>query len=308
MDKAEHLKNGAAWMAGIVMPLSDARLPLNDWGLIHSDITYDVVPVWNGGFFRLDDYLDRFARSMAALRMDVGMTRMEIGAALTEMVAASGLRDAYVAMVASRGVPLVPGTRDPRECGNHFYGWCVPYIHIMRPELPPEGRSAWIARNVTRIPQASIDARVKNYHWGDFTAGLFEAKDHGYETVILLDENGQVTEGPGFNVFAVRGDRLVTSDHGMLEGITRRTVLEMASEHGLKVEVRPLPLAEFMEADEVFLSSSGGGVIALTKVDDRIFGNGATGPVTQALHQTYWKWMARPDLRTEIPYLADHGS
>ena len=302
MGTAEELANGAAWMAGIVMPLSDARLPVNDWGLIHSDITYDVVPVWNGAFFRLDDYLDRFARSMAALRMDIGMTRMEIGAALTEMVAASGLRAAYVAMVASRGVPLVPGTRDPRECGNHFYAWCVPYIHVMRPEVPPERRSAWIARNVTRIPEASIDARVKNYHWGDFTTGLFEAKDRGYETVILLDEDGQVTEGPGFNVFAVKDDRLVTSDHGMLEGITRRTVLEMASEHGLKVEVRPLPLAEFMEADEVFLSSSGGGVMALTKVDDRIFGNGATGPVTRALHQTYWEWMGRPELRTDIPY------
>jgi len=295
---------GVAWINGKIMPLSQAGLPVNDWGLIHSDITYDVVPVWDGGFFRLNDYLGRFGDSMASLRMDIGMSPDDIRAALTEMVAASGLRTAYVAMVASRGVPLIPGTRDPRDCGNHFYAWCVPYIHIMRPELPPENRTAWIAKQVTRIPAASLDPRVKNYHWGDFTAGLFEAKDRGYETVILLDENGQVTEGPGFNVFAVRDNRLITSDHGMLEGISRRTVLEMAADLGLTTEIRPLPLAEFMESDEIFISSSGGGVIALTRVDDRIFGNGAPGPVATALHETYWDWMARPEMRSEIPYPA----
>ena len=296
------LEAGAAWIDGEVMPIAAARLPINDWGLIHSDITYDVVPAWDGGFFRLDDYIGRFQNSVAALRLDVGMDSPAIAAALTEMVAASGLRNAYVAMVASRGVPLIPGTRDPRECGNHFYAWCVPYIRVMRADLPDAERSAWIAKSVRRIPETSVDPRVKNYHWGDFTAAMFEAKDMGYETTILLDEDDNVTEGPGFNVFAVKDGRLVTSDHGMLEGISRRTVMEMATELGFDVEVRPLPLAEFMQADEVFMSSSGGGVLAITRVDDRIFANGTTGPITTALHARYWDWMYRPALRTEITY------
>lgn len=296
------LAAGAAWMNGDVMPISEARIQVNDWGLVHSDITYDVVPVWEGGFFRLADYLTRFNASRASLRLDVGMEDDAIAAALHEMVAASGLRAAYVAMVASRGVPLIPGTRDPRQCGNHFYAWCVPYVHVMRPDLPAESRSAWIARSVTRIPEGSVDPRVKNYHWGDFTAGLFEAKDKGYETVILLDSDGHVTEGPGFNVFAVCGDRLITSDHGMLEGISRRTVLEMAHERGLKTEIRPLPLEEFLDADEVFLSTSGGGVAPLTRVNDRVYQNGSIGPVTTALHATYWRWIHDPAYRTEISY------
>ena len=108
MSDHTSLSTGAAWMQGQVMPLADARLPVNDWGLIHSDITYDVVPVWNGAFFRLGDYLDRFENSMRALRMDIGMDGSQIRRALSDMVAASGLKEAYVAMVASRGVPLIP--------------------------------------------------------------------------------------------------------------------------------------------------------------------------------------------------------
>ena len=296
------LEAGAAWIDGEVMPIAAARLPINDWGLIHSDITYDVIPAWDGGFFRLDDYIGRFQNSVAALRLDIGIESPAIAAALIEMVAASGLRNAYMAMVASRGVPLIPGTRDPRECGNHFYAWCVPYIHVMRADLPDAERSAWIAESVRRIPETSVDPRVKNYHWGDFTAAMFEAKDMGYETTILLDEDDNVTEGAGFNVFAVKDGRLVTSDHGMLEGISRRTVMEMAAELGYDVVVRPLPLAEFMQADEVFMSSSGGGVLAITRVDDRIFANGTTVPITTALHARYWDWMYRPALRTEITY------
>jgi len=78
----------------------------------------------------------------------------------------------------------------------------------------------------------------------------------------------------------------------------------MAAELGLTTDIRPRPLAEFMGSDEIVISSSGGGVIALTRVDDRIFGNGAAGPVATALHETYWDWMARPEMRTEIPYPA----
>ena len=227
---------------------------------IHSDITHDVAPAWDGGFFCLHGHIGRFQNLSVALRLEIGMDRAAVTAALTEMVAASELRNAYVAMVASRDLPLIPGTRDPRDCGNHFYAWCVPYVRLMRPDLPDAERSAWIAKSVRRIPETSIDPLVKNYHWGDFTAG-------------------------------------------MLEGISRRTVLEMAAELGFDVDVRPLPPAEFIQADEVFMSTSGGGVLAITHVDDRIFANDTTGPITGALQARYWEWMYGPSLRTEITYL-----
>ena len=294
------LTNGAAWIGGHVIPVADAAIPVTDWGVTHSDIAYDVVPVWQGAFFRLDDYVARFMASVSALRFDIGMDAGAVSTALHQMVAASGLQDAYVAMVAARGRNPVPGSRDPRDCTNHFYAWCVPYVHIVAPEVATRGTSVWIAKSVRRIPQDSVDPTVKNYHWGDFTSGLFEAKDRGFETTLLLDHAGNVTEGPGFNVFAVFGDRVVTSGHGVLHGITRRTVLEMCAEAGLRTETRPLPLDEFWEADEVFLSSSGGGVIPVAQVDERYFSNGVAGATATGLRQRYFDWITRDAYRTPV--------
>jgi branched-chain amino acid aminotransferase len=294
---------GAAWIKGQIVPIADASIAVNDWGLTRSDIAYDVVPVREGAFFRLEDYLDRFEASMASMRMDVGMTRDDICAALHAMVARSGLRAAYVAMVASRGVPLVPGTRDPRTCANHFYAWCVPYIHVVPLEVAAQGASVWIAKEVRRIPEDSVNPRAKNYHWGDLTQGLFEAKDRGFETVVLLDHAGNVTEGPGFNIFAVKGRRVITPDRGVLHGITRRTVLEICAEQGIATETRALPLAELLEADEVFLSTSGGGAVPVIRVDDRIFSNGAPGPVAAGIRDAYWGWMGRGEHRQPVAYV-----
>lgn len=296
------LSKGAAWMNGRLIPISEAALPVTDWGFTHSDIAYDVVPVWRGAFFRLPDYTARFWASVAAQRFDLPYGPEELIAALHKMVGASGLQDAYVAMVATRGRNPVPGSRDPRDCDNTLFAWAVPYVHIVKPDAAEAGTSVWIAKGVRRIPADSVNPRVKNYHWGDFTSGLFEAKDQGFETTLLLDHDGNVTEGPGFNVFAVYGDRLVTSDHGVLHGISRQTVLDMAVEAGLKTEARPLPLEEFWQADEVFLTSSGGGVIPVARVDDRTFSNAAAGPVALGLRARYFDWIQRAEHRDEIAY------
>ena len=296
------LSLGAAWMNGTVIPISQAKIPVNDWGLVHSDITYDVVPVIDGAFFRFDEYLARFLSSMEDLHLDPGMNKRDIQAALHQMVSKSSLRDSYVAMVCSRGKPKIAGSRDPRDCENHFFAWCVPYVHIIKPEIVEQGATAWIAQNAYRIPENSVNPLVKNYHWGDFTQGIFEAKDKNYETVILLDYDGNVTEGPGFNVFAVKDKVLITPDKGVLAGVSRKTVLEMAEHLGINTSVRSLSVEELLEADEVFLSSSGGGVIPIIRVNETIFGNGASGPISVKLNETYWKWTTLEKYRDSIDY------
>jgi branched-chain amino acid aminotransferase len=296
------LSQGAAWMGGQIMPVSDAKIGVTDWGVTHSDIGYDVVAVWKGAFFRLDDYVDRFLASIKVMHMNIGMERSDIIEVLHEIVSASGLQSSYVAMVASRGRNPIAGSRDPRDCENHFYAWCVPYVHIVKQDIADHGTSVWIAKSMRRIPDTSVDPQVKNYHWGDFTSGLFEAKENGFETTLLLDHSGNITEGPGFNVFAVFGDTVVTAERGVLHGITRKTALEMAQARGLKTETRALPLEKFWQADEIFLTSSGGGIIPVTQVDEHHFSNGAPGPVARHLRQDYFEWLEQERFRTPIAY------
>ena len=298
------LSLGAAWMNGHVLPISQATIPVNDWGLVHSDITYDVVPVINGAFFRFEEYLSRFFSSMESLYLDPGMNKSEVQKALHQMVSQSGLRDSYVAMVCSRGRPKIPGSRDPRDCENHFFAWCVPYVHVIKPEIIDQGATAWISQNVYRIPEESVNPRVKNYHWGDFTQGIFEAKDNKYETVILLDFDGNVTEGPGFNVFAIKDGVLITPDRGVLAGVSRKTVLEIADYLGIGTSIRPLSVDVLLAADEVFLSSSGGGVIPIVRVNETIYGNGVKGPISVRLNETYWQWTTLEKYRDPINYIA----
>lgn len=293
---------GAAWMSGQVIPISEAKISVFDWGLTRSDITYDVVHVWDGAFFRLDDYLDRFELSMKKLRFDVGMGRSTIRSALIELVATSGLQSAYVSMVASRGTPIAPGNRDPRACTNHFYAWAVPFIWVIPKDVVKRGAHISIAQDARRIPSNSVDPTVKNYHWGDMTAALFQALDEGYDTTVLLDHNDLVTEGPGFNIFAVISDRVITPKSGMLEGISRKTVFEICAELGIPCEATDIQKDDFISASEVFTATTAGGLVPVTRVNGRILGNDVIGPTTAKILQTYWDWHRREDLALKVHY------
>lgn len=294
------LAEGAAWIDDEIVPVAEARLPLLDWGFLHSDATYDVAHVWNGRFFRLDDHIDRFLASMTALRLSIPHDRDTIADILVELVRRSGLRKAYVEMICTRGLPA-PGSRDPRSCSNRFYAFAVPFIWIADPHKQQSGLHLVVSER-RRIPPTSIDPRVKNYHWLDMVMALFEAYDRGGETAMTVDVAGNLVEGPGFNLFAVREGALVTPAAGILEGITRRTVLELAREAGYTVHEQELHAAEARSAAELFLTSTAGGVMPVTRIDAEILGDGTPGPVTRALADRYWALHDDPRHTREIDY------
>lgn len=280
------LRGGTAYIDGQFVPMAEARIPILDWGFLHSDATYDVAHVWKGRFFRLDDHLDRFLRGMQRLHMSLPQDRERIREILFECARLSGLQDAYVEMICTRGVPTAGG-RDPRQCANRFYAFAVPFVWIANPEKQKEGLHLVISR-VHRIPESSVDPSIKNYHWLDLVAGLYEAYSRGGETVVLSDEDGNVIEGPGFNIFAVREGRITTPGRGVLEGITRRTVIEMGRMLDIPIDTRSVSAEEVRQADEVFITSTAGGIMSVTTVDSRLVGDGKPGPVTLQLHKQYW--------------------
>ena len=301
MSTLPDYSQGVAFVRGQYVPIAEAAIPMTDWGFLRSDATYDVVTVWDGAFFRLDAHLERFGASCARFRLEPGLSPAEITAVLEQCVRLSGLRSAYVEMIVTRGQPPW-GSRDPRQAVNRFYAFAVPYVWIANEAQRAQGLSL-IVSDVQRIPASSVDPRAKNYHWNDLTMGLLGALDAGGDTVVLSDGAGNVVEGPGFNIFCVNAQgTLVTPAEGVLEGVTRRTVIEMAASLGLPLQARALPAAELRSACEVFLSTSGGGVLPVTRVDGHSVGDGAVGPVTRQLVQTYWDWHRDPRYSRPIRY------
>ncbi len=291
---------GAAFVQGRYVPIGEAAIPITDWGFLRSDATYDVVTVWDGAFFRIDAHLERFLRSCRRWRLDPGLTPTQITEVLAQCVRLSGLRASYVEMICTRGQPPW-GSRDPRLAVNQFYAFAVPYVWIANAEQREKGLHLMIS-DVQRIPAASVDPTAKNYHWNDLTMGLLGALDAGADSVLLVDASGNVVEGPGFNVFCVRNGALVTPNEGMLEGVSRRTVIEIAQSLGLTLQTRAVPADELRAADEVFISTSGGGVLPVTRVDGHAIGDAMPGPITRRLVQTYWNWHADPAYSLAINY------
>jgi branched-chain amino acid aminotransferase len=290
--------NGCAWIEGDYVPIAEARIPIIDTGFTRSDVTYDVVAVWHGKFFRLEDHLERFATSWSRLRMAPPLSPNQMRTILFECVRCSGLRDAYVEMILSRGV-APPGIRDPRQFENRFYAFAIPYVWIVKPEDQQIGTHLVICTETTRIPPQAVDPTVKNFHWGDLVRGLFEAYDRGGSTAVLADADGNITEGPGFNLFAYHNGILLTPAQGVLEGVTRRTVLDLAEEQGISARLAMFDADLLRSADEIFLTSTAGGVMPVTVLDDQHVGDGKPGALTMRLRQRYWE--AHDEDRWTIP-------
>lgn len=293
--------DGCAWIAGNYVPIEQAAIPITDTGFTRSDVTYDVAAVWNGKFFRLDDHLERFERGWNRLRMRPRIERSEMQHILHQCVAKSGLREAYVEMILTRGVPL-DGDRDPRNFENRFYAFAIPYVWIAKPDHQLKGISIIVAGDTQRTPSESVDPTVKNFQWGDLVQGLFEAYDRNAHSAVLLDSDGNVTEGPGFNVFTVRAGRLATPQSGVLQGITRATVIDLAAEQGIACDVHAFDALTLRESDEVFLTSTAGGVMPVADIDGRTIGDGSPGPVTMNLRERYWAAHDRAAWTTPVVY------
>lgn len=290
---------GCVFIDGAYAPLSEAKISMFDWGFTRSDVTYDVATTWRGRFFRLDAHMDRFFRSLEKMHLAIPYDRAALREILHGCVRAGGLQDAYVAMVCTRGVPP-KGARDPRLAQNRFYAYAVPYVWIASREKQLAGIDLHVSERI-RIAPESVDPTIKNYHWIDLVQSMFDAYDQGRDTSCMVDAQGNITEGPGFNVFAVKDGTVYTADRGVLEGISRRTAIELCGRFGIALRVGPLPAALLRSADEVFITSSGGGVLPIARLDGRPL-PAFPGPVTTRLYDGYWAMHDEAGLNDPVSY------
>jgi branched-chain amino acid aminotransferase len=293
--------DGCAFIEEEYIPIAKAAIPIIDTGFLRSDLTYDVVAVWNGKFFRLEDHLDRFEKAWKRLHMKSPVSKDEMREILFKCVRRSGIRNAFVEMIMSRGIDE-ERTRDPRRFRNRFYAYAVPYIWIVKPEDQEVGTHLIIAEKTIRIPPEAVDPTIKNFHWADLTRGIFEAYERGGFTIVLPDAGGNITEGPGFNVFVYYKGTLLSPERGVLEGITRKTVLDLADEQDIPANLGMFDAKVLKEADEIFITSTAGGVMPVTKVNDKTIGTGSPGKVTTLIRKRYWEAHDEDRWTTPVDY------
>src|SRR5262249_54132895 len=205
---------------------------------------------------------------------------------LLNCAALSRQRNAYVEMICTRGSSPT-FSRDPRQAQNRFIAFAIPFSSVANEAQRRTGLNLAVS-GITRIPPRSIDPAIKNYHWLDLVRGLYEAYDRNADTAVVLDLNGNVAEGPGFNIFAVKAGRLKTPAQGVLPGVTRRTVFDLCAELSIAAEAGDLAVTELRTADEVFITSTAGGIMSVTRIDGVPVADGRIGPITRALTDLYW--------------------
>ena len=278
---------GYAWIDSKYVELAEAKIPILDWGFLRSDATYDVVHVWKGRFFRLDKHIDRFFESTKKLRMPCQISRDELKKVLANCVIKGKLENAYVEMIQTRGMSP-KFVRDPRLATPRVMAFAVPFGWILKQEDFEKGLNVLLT-DIKRIPPSSVDPTIKNYHWMDLVTGMLDAYEKGNDTAVLVDENNNITEGPGFNLFCINDSGIFTPDHGVLEGITRQSIFDLAKELHLPIIKKSISVDELYGAKELFATSTAGGIMPITRVSGQEIGKGSVGSLTRQLHKLYWE-------------------
>ena len=279
-------KEWIAYVNGEYVPQSEAKLSVFDHGVLYGDGVYDTWCAWNGYIFKMDQHIDRLFRSIHLFQIDMPLSKEELKDVIVKVVETNGEKNQYIKCLVTRGVgprPLLA----PVGCKTSVVVFSRPYLWLIEPEKQEKGVKARITNRRTISP-LSLDTKAKTLNYAVFVLAKMEALNAGADEAIMLDTHGFVNEAPGYNVFIVRQGKLYTpSAENILMGITRETVCEIAQKEGLEViEDRLIP-HDLYTADEVFLSSTAGGIIPIVEVDGRTISSGKPGSVTKRLNRLY---------------------
>ncbi len=278
-----------AWLNGRFLPLADACVPVLDRGFIFGDGVYEVIPVYAGRPFRLAHHLQRLANSLAAVRIDNPHTEDEWQGLIAELISRNGGGDQSVYLQVTRGIA-------PRD--HRFPEGSRPTVFLMSNPFRPVPE-AELHEGVTAVTLNDIRweyCHIKSIALLPNILLRQQAVEQGAAEAILLRQ-GEVTEGAASNVFIVSDGVIVTppKGDGLLPGITRDLVVELAMQHALECAERPIPEAELRRAQEIWLTSSTREILPVTRLDDLAVGEGRPGPVWQTMIGHYRRFV--DDLR-----------
>ena len=273
------------YIGGEYVPENEARISIFDHVVLYGDAVFDTACAWGGKVFKLDEHVDRLFESAHALKIEIPLDKEGVREVVLEVMRRNRLENAYIKIVVTRGVGRMP-LMSPYNCTPNLIAFAIPYLSLIDSSVQQEGIRAGIS-SMRRIPSECLDAKIKCTNYLNHILMRMEANEAGLDEAIELDIGGYVAEAPGYNVFMAKHGVLYTPGENILVGVTRQTVMELAAAEGIETVEGRLTAFDLYNADEIFLTSTAGGIFAVREVDGRTIGHGRPGPITQMMNQKY---------------------
>lgn len=280
------------YLNGTIMDAAEATISVLDHGLLYGDGVFEGIRIYGGKVFKLREHVERLFASAKAIMLSIPMTVAEMEKAILDTVAASGLSDGYIRPIVTRGTGCLG--IDPASCEKPSIIIIVGTIQLYPEECYRKGIEI-VSLPTRRVPSECLDPRIKSLNYLNNVLAKIEARQAGCKEGVMLNTAGQVAECTADNIFIVKNGALLTPapQCGALDGITMRTVCELAESLSIRVTAVVLSRYDLYTADECFLTGTGAELIPATKIDGRMIGSGEPGPVTQRLIKAFHDYVKR---------------
>jgi branched-chain amino acid aminotransferase len=261
---------------------SEAKISVFDHGLLYGDGVFEGIRIYNGKIFKLKEHILRLYRSARAIALDIGIPDFEMENIVSDAVKVNEKMDGYIRLVVTRGVG--PLGIDPFQCKKASIIVIVADIQLYPKEFYEKGIEI-MTSSYRRIPSQCFDTRIKSLNYLNNILAKHEAKRNNYLESIMLNTDGFVAECTADNIFMVKDKTVVTPSYnsGALEGVTRKTVFEIAENAGIEFHEKSLTTYDLYNADECFLTGTGAEIMPVIKIDGRNIGGGTPGVITKQI-------------------------
>ena len=270
------------YIDGDFLPKAEAKISVFDHGLLYGDGVFEGIRSYNGRVFKLDEHLERLYDSAKSIMLQIPIPIETMKETVLETLRRNHLSEAYIRLVITRGVGDLG--LDPDKCPKPSIIIIADKIALYPQKFYEEGLEIVTASVRKNYPEA-INPRIKSLNYLNNILAKIEGKQSGAVEVLMLNADGYVAECSGDNIFWLKNEVLVTPPvhMGILEGVTRNSVIDLAREAGMRVEERVFTRHDLYIADECFLTGTAAEVIPVVKIDRRVIGNGQPGKVTEKL-------------------------
>ena len=270
------------YIDGEFLPKAEAKVSVFDHGLLYGDGVFEGIRSYNGRVFKLDEHLERLYDSAKAIMLEIPISIETMKETVLETLRRNHLREAYIRLIITRGVGDLG--LDPDKCPKPSIIIIADKIALYPQKYYEDGLEI-VTASVRRNYAEAINPRIKSLNYLNNILAKIEGKQAGAEEVLMLNAEGYVVECSGDNIFWIKNGTLVTPPvhMGILEGVTRNSVIDLAREAGIRVEERVFTRHDLYIADECFLTGTAAEVIPVVKIDQRAIGDAQPGKITQRL-------------------------